>query len=245
MSIADDIENAPLSLNLEGEGSILPSGGIGIRTGLKILPAHADPGSNPGKATPEVAAILKAADMADEPQDLRVRGPITERALEMPLYVYRNHTRKLTQVVMDEICNAIRGGAMDYVAAEASGISQKRFDKLMEDYSIFRNNVNQAHAQCRVQLEQDVAKKKPLEWLLKGPGREKPGKPGWAAQTALTGADGGEIKSTVKHTVDLTRLPEAELEKLRELLSKAEAPQLEGSKDVLEGDFKEVDSENE
>lgn len=187
----------------------------------------------PEPATPETAAILKAADLAMEPMDKRYTK---ETALEMPAYVYRHDRKKLTRVVMEEICDAIRGGTTEYIAAEAAGITQAKFDTFMRTFPVFKRNVMQAHAQCRAQLEQDVAKKKPLEWLLKGPGRLKPGRDGWTAQTAVVGADGGNVQHEVKHSVDLSRLPEADLLKMKEILGKVEnKPAV-----IVEGEFTNV-----
>ncbi len=237
MSLFDEIANASL-----------PSGEKADTGDLKSLARTERPGSNPGRAiaaqaTPEVAAILKAADLAAEPMDLRFSseqesGPAE---LTMPAYIYRAKRRKLTRIVMEEICDAIRKGTTDFVAGEAAGLTRDQFEHFMRTFKVFQLNVMQAKAQCQAQLEQAVARKKPLEHLLKGPSsRHKPDRPGWTAQTAITGADGGKVQHEVKHSVDLSRLTEAELIEMKKLVEKTEE-----KGEVIEGEFKEVDSKPE
>lgn len=93
---------------------------------------------------------------------------------------------KLTPEVHTGIVAYIRGGAFDYIAAEAMGIGQRTFYRWMElgeggnrTYRQFWQDVRQARAQARVAAEVEVRKADPFKWLRYGPGREREGEPGW------------------------------------------------------------------
>ena len=94
--------------------------------------------------------------------------------------------------IKDRILESIRAGGWDYQAAKAAGIHKDTFQDWMtrgraarergdeEDvYYLFRLSVEQAKAEARVRAEQAVYQKRPDLWLLKGPGRERRGEPGW------------------------------------------------------------------
>jgi hypothetical protein len=98
----------------------------------------------------------------------------------------------LTQTVTATIVEQIRGGAVVETAAAAAGVSQATFHEWMalgeggeEPFGEFATAVRQASARARLQLEQWVWEHDPLSWLLFGPGRERPGEPGWAKPAQL------------------------------------------------------------
>lgn len=89
--------------------------------------------------------------------------------------------------MQEKICRYIRAGAYDWVSAQACGITpqtfygwlrrgQKRAD---EPYRSFFVEVRTARAEARVLAEAEVRRDSPFNWLRYGPGRERPGEPGW------------------------------------------------------------------
>lgn len=102
---------------------------------------------------------------------------------------------KLTPEVTRIICDAIRNGAFDYVAAQAAGISRVTFINWMNAAQEpdadpatveFFNNVQAARADARQDAENRVYKEQPFNWLRYGPGRERPGEPGWTSESTVT-----------------------------------------------------------
>jgi hypothetical protein len=98
----------------------------------------------------------------------------------------------LTPERQQRIVSFIRAGAFDWVAAEASGIDRQTFwewIKRGEDthyarpstelYARFAYAVREARAEARLSAEVEVKRGEPLAWLMKGPGRDRPGEPGW------------------------------------------------------------------
>jgi len=90
------------------------------------------------------------------------------------------------------IVKLIRQGAYDYQAAQASGIDASTFYRWMKAgekadsvYHQFCTEVQQARAHARTGAEIEVKKGNPLAWLRYGPGRERPGEPGWTETTKL------------------------------------------------------------
>lgn len=108
---------------------------------------------------------------------------------------------KLDDHTHNGIVQAIRAGSYEWVAAVAFGIAAQTFRKWMRkgeddpasDYGAFRAEVLEARAQARLAAETEVRKADPKFWLRCGPGKEKPGEPGWTDSLALTGADGGPV----------------------------------------------------
>ena len=106
-----------------------------------------------------------------------------------------------------------RAGAYDHVAAQAAGIDPSTLRRWMErgaqgrqPFRDFAHDVAQARAQARVAAEIEVRRDQPLAWLRYGPGRERPGAPGWtqSVQHERSGPEGGPIPVDV-----LTRLLDA------------------------------------
>jgi len=109
---------------------------------------------------------------------------------------------KLTPEVHRTIVEYIRAGAYDHVAAQAAGIAPSTFRRWLErgapgrpPYRAFAADVAQARAQARVAAEIEVRRDHPLSWLRYGPGRERPGAPGWtqSVQHEHSGPEGGPI----------------------------------------------------
>lgn len=101
---------------------------------------------------------------------------------------------KLTPELIATVCDAIRQGAYDYIAAEAVGIAQSTFYEWLADAEKpdadplkieFSEAVKRARAEARRAAELAVMRDKPETWLLKGPGRERPGRPGWTNESTV------------------------------------------------------------
>lgn len=112
---------------------------------------------------------------------------------------------KLTPETSKLIVSAIRAGAFDWVAAEASGIDRATFYRWIRHgeagrtpYRQFCADVMEAHAQARVAAEIEVRKGNPLAWLRLGPGRDRTGAAGWTEQTELHGPEGGPALFTIE-----------------------------------------------
>ena len=95
-----------------------------------------------------------------------------------------------------EIVNAIRAGAYDWVAAQAAGIARSTFYDWMargrvgeRPFSDFSDKVARARAEARRKREIEVARTNPLAWLRYGPGRERPGEPGWTDSREVIGLE--------------------------------------------------------
>lgn len=111
---------------------------------------------------------------------------------------------KLTPELIAQVCEKIKGGAYDYIACEAVGISQSTFYEWLQDAEkpdadplkvAFSESVERARAEARQAAELAVMKDKPETWLLKGPGRERPGRPGWTNESTVNVNPGeGAIK---------------------------------------------------
>jgi len=62
----------------------------------------------------------------------------------------------------------------------------------------FREDVERAAAEARQAAEWEVRKTNPLAWLRYGPGRDRPGKPGWTDAKQITGEDAGPVEHIVR-----------------------------------------------
>ena len=92
----------------------------------------------------------------------------------------------LNEQVYQKLLEALRGGAFDWVAAEAAGIHRSTFYEWMargeqgeRTWAVFAREVLRARAQARWRAEGRVLEQDPLSWLRLGPGRERRGRPGW------------------------------------------------------------------
>ena len=99
---------------------------------------------------------------------------------------------KLTAEVQEGIVDLIRQGAYDYQAARANGIDDSTFYRWMRAgekadsvYRQFCKEVREARAEARTAAEIQVRKDNPLAWLRYGPGRERPGEPGWTESSKV------------------------------------------------------------
>lgn len=93
-----------------------------------------------------------------------------------------------TADVQEKVTQYVRAGGFAWVAAEAAGVPKATFDDWMrrgaesarQPYRGFRDAVLQARAQSRLKAEMETRAKFPRDWLRMGPGRERPGWPGWS-----------------------------------------------------------------
>jgi hypothetical protein len=119
----------------------------------------------------------------------------------------------LTDEPQAKIVSFIRAGAWDWVAAEANGIDRHTFWEWVrrgetEDerpqtpaYAKFAKEVREARAQSRARAEIRVQEGEPVKYLMYGPGRDRPGAPGW---TATGDGDGAVAVTAIKIEVVYT-----------------------------------------
>jgi hypothetical protein len=125
---------------------------------------------------------------------------------------------KLTPEVHHEVVSYIRAGAFSWVAAQAAGVSKTTFHRWMQrgseeqrgPYHAFAEDVRQAQAQARVAAEAEVRRLQPFHWLRYGPGRERPGEPGWTEQVVVVD----------ERSEQLEALDQMSVQELRRALSK-------------------------
>jgi hypothetical protein len=95
---------------------------------------------------------------------------------------------RLTPEIEGQILSFIRSGGYPWVAAEGAGIPRQVFAQWMrrgvkprsrQPFRRFYEQVMQARAQARLAAELETRKHDPRYWLTHGPGRERPGAPGW------------------------------------------------------------------
>jgi hypothetical protein len=96
----------------------------------------------------------------------------------------------LSAVLAQQIAAFVRAGGFPHVAATAAGVPRDLFARWLRRGTDPRTpalvralcrDVLQAHAQARLKAEVAILADKPLDWLRYGPGKEKPGAPGWSA----------------------------------------------------------------
>jgi transposase len=135
---------------------------------------------------------------------------------------------KLTPEVQRKIVEYVSAGAYDWVAAQAVGIRPATFYNWMKwgrrkptprkpnPYFDFFEEVSQARADARLKAEIKVRIDEPKFWLRCGPGKERPGEPGWTETRQISGPEGGPIPLDV----DLKLLSDDDLAKLEEILGR-------------------------
>ena len=99
-------------------------------------------------------------------------------------------TPPITEALQESICANIRDGMYPEVAAGVEGISAEYFrewmtkgqNKRKRARKVFREfaaAVERAQAYARGTAEVEAKWRNPLAWLTRGPGKERPGSPGW------------------------------------------------------------------
>jgi hypothetical protein len=116
-----------------------------------------------------------------------------------------------TPELQEKIAQYVRAGGFVWVAAEAAGLPRRVLQAWMQrgarsqrqPYRGFHDAIMEARAQSRLKAEMETRTRSPRDWLRLGPGRERPGFPGWthpAKADTSTPRDRG--------TVDLVELSE-------------------------------------
>ncbi len=119
---------------------------------------------------------------------------------------------KLTPDVAGKILAALRTGAFQHVAAASAGIAEATLREWLargegrhasqqanRRFAAFAAEVRQAQAEARYGAEHEVWKTNPLAWLRHGPGRERPGEPGWTdgSKREIADEDGGRVRHEI------------------------------------------------
>ena len=106
------------------------------------------------------------------------------------------HLMKYQPEVYKQILTFIRGGAYDYIAAEAAGVTSETWARWLArgaearhgtPLRQFHDDVMQARAQARAMKEIEVAREDPKFWLRCGPGKTRQGRDGWTENVAIVG----------------------------------------------------------
>lgn len=125
-------------------------------------------------------------------------------------------TPLLTLELQEELLGYVERGAYQWVAAGAVGVSPSTLNSWLrkgEDaetrqdqgmdlderdqlYLEFMRALRQAHLRARARAEVRVNYDDPFRWLRYGPGRERPGEPGWTESHQVTGPEGGPVLPT-------------------------------------------------
>jgi hypothetical protein len=91
---------------------------------------------------------------------------------------------------MAEICERLKAGAFDHVAVESLGVPLAVYEQWLKRGQAkgarglcrqLANGVMQARAHARFMSEMALRGKDAKTWLLSGPGRETPSRPGWTS----------------------------------------------------------------
>src|SRR5262249_32427414 len=108
---------------------------------------------------------------------------------------------RLTPVLLQQIVSSIRAGGYAHVAAETGGVPASVLEGWLrrgeaagarEPYASFAASVRQAQAQARLRAENEVFSEKVQAWLEHGPGRERPGLPGWSTAVKPPSTNGSD-----------------------------------------------------
>jgi hypothetical protein len=158
--------------------------------------------------------------------------------------------RNVEKPLRDVVIERTKQGAFAWVAAASAGISQATYFRWMRDgeaevlavdarneehdakgepretygvYGQFYVDIKKAGAHARRLAEVKVAKTRPLEYLRYGPGRERPGEPGWtdSSKVELTGKEGSPLHPNGSgQKLDLSKYTASELDLLERLIAK-------------------------
>jgi hypothetical protein len=118
--------------------------------------------------------------------------------------VFRGRLR-LTRQFIDDLAARLKGGAYEQTAVEALGVrwqdyqAWRRRAQSAKPGSLYRllcDCVRQSKAFARLRAELELSKSDCKAWLLHGPGREAPSRPGWS--TAGKPAQGGSSDEQAK-----------------------------------------------
>src|SRR5262245_28275222 len=108
---------------------------------------------------------------------------------------------------VDKIVTAVRAGSFPYIAARAFGVPPSTHYAWLQQgaqgqapYREYLEKVSTAAAAARLAAEVEVRRENALAWLRYGPGRERPGEPGWTDRTehAVTDGQGGPLRLIVE-----------------------------------------------
>lgn len=142
----------------------------------------------------------------------------------------------LTPELQKEICDKIREGCFEWVAAVSCGISHGTFHQWMqrgngthptrpadEKYVEFVHEVEKARAEARHEVESLVRISNPEFWLRNGPGKSRGGREGWTdeTKTEISGPNGGPVVN-----VEFSNAEDA-LTYLREIADRQHSPNTE------------------
>lgn len=117
----------------------------------------------------------------------------------------------LTYALLERICQRIRGGAFEHVAAEAEGIPRQIFNDWLQRaetprprriYRDLKEMVMQAHAHSRYMAEVKMRLENPRFWLLHGVGKETRHALGWSRPADASGPN------ELSEPLDIGRHPE-------------------------------------
>ncbi len=112
-------------------------------------------------------------------------------------------TKALDPKVLEQIVAYVRAGAYEWVAAAAAGIHKATLyrwlqwgEERREPFRAFRDQMLRARAEARVAAEVAIHRDDKKFWLTHGPGKDRPGEPGWTetVHAEHTGAGGGPIQ---------------------------------------------------
>lgn len=145
----------------------------------------------------------------------------------------------ITAALTKKVVTKIRAGAYPYQAAIGAGIGPGTYYKWMQRgrpeadaaeaegrepdlFGQFFIAVEHARAIARIAAEIIVKKENPLAWLMKGPGRERPGEPGWSDKVEVTGSNAGPVRHQ-EMSFDVSKLSAEDLDVVETILARAVA----------------------
>ena len=188
------------------------------------------------EAKPPVKRLLVVAPIFSAEVLGRRLNEIAKRA-ETGRVPWRRRTGRrpliLQERVRQQVVASLRSGAFLWVAAVASGINERTLAYWLqkgrdgiEPYVQFFRDVEEAMGLARLSAESRVFKEDPKSWLRIGPGRDRPGRPGWTEESRIahTGPEGGPIEHEIQHKLDD--------DELREVARHAAAAELLGSSEA-------------